>query len=240
MELVALLRILWRRRLLVLAGAAVVILLGAHLLGGKSSSSGLASLRLVIDTSQSQLAHVGKVTSNELELAPRASMLADMVTTEGATARIAGAAGVPADELSITNPALTNPTVGTPLPVAIGSNLPVMPYTVSVGSVVDELPIIEVDATAPDAKTAARLVSSTAKELQAAADPDPAGSDVADHMAVRAVSVPKMKTVVLRTRHLMALMAVVVVFVLWCCLVVVLPSRWIPRRRPRRRRPRVA
>jgi hypothetical protein len=170
MELVAILRILWDRRIIV--GLGVLVAVAAGVLAGHkvrdrvAADSGQAKVRMVLDTADSQLVEAAPKGADSLPL--RAALLADTLSTEAGTASIARGAGVPRDMVAVRGPAaLRAPALQSPLvsrvSAVVGSQGP--PYVVDVNA--DELtPIITIEANAPDVSRATRLTTAAAATLR--------------------------------------------------------------------------
>jgi hypothetical protein len=171
MEFLTIVRLLWDRRLIVAAG--IVVAVAAGVLAGRASEggsasggSGVGSLRLVLDTSDSQL--VAAAPKGASTLPTRAALLADVLATDTGTALVAKAARAPYDQLVVVGPAARRiAVVDSPL-VAASSAAPVArdaPYVVE--AIADGVtPIISIAAYAPDAARAGRLARAAAAGLR--------------------------------------------------------------------------
>jgi hypothetical protein len=170
MELVAILRILWDRRIVVALG--VVVAVAAGMLAGRQSqgdaggASGVGYLRMVLDTSDSQLVEAAPKGAESLPT--RATLLADTLATDTGTSIVARAAGVPREHLVVLGPAATRtPVVDSPLVARVGeaAAVPAAPYVVDV--IADgQTPIVLIGAQAPDRARAARLARAAAAGLR--------------------------------------------------------------------------
>jgi len=170
MELVAIARLLWERRLLVALGvllaAAAAVLVG-RAAPDASAGGGSGSVRLVLDTSDSQL--VKAAPNGASTLPTRAWLLANTLATDAGRARVARAAGVPDEQLVVLSPAeKTVPVMETPLVKQVGAAVRGgnAPYVVDV-STFDEMPLISIKAYAPDAPRARKLAGAAADGLRA-------------------------------------------------------------------------
>jgi hypothetical protein len=216
-ELVALLRVLWRYRIAVAVGGILALGLGYYMITKSSTSRvGVASLRVLLDTPTSQT-----VDANPLgvdTLAWRASLFADLSAAEPTRDRIAQKMGIPRDSLVVTAPYMSAPPEPFPLPRAAldAAATPPQPYQLAIQAV-DPLPIIAIDASAPSRGRAAQLVTVAAQELKAAAEvavtPDTQTFVVEDVGPVRAKDV-----VTGPSRKVDAIMALLA-FGLWCALI---------------------
>ncbi len=148
MELVALLRVLWRFRIAVAVGAIVAIGVGLMLTRGATSRFGVASMRVMLDTPQSQTVDANPTGAATLEW--RAGLLADLMGSDALRLRIARQMGIPADSLVVTAPYLSVPVVPVPLPrhaLDVAAVIP-QPYQLAIQAA-SWLPIIRIDARAP-------------------------------------------------------------------------------------------
>jgi hypothetical protein len=169
MELVAILRLLWRRRLLVLLGAVLAAAVGVMLMSRSAPvEAAVATTGVVLDTPRSQL--VDANPSGADTLAWRAGLLADLMATPPVVSSIARDLRIPARDLAVVNPSLAAPEIPASLPrnaakaaaVARQQHVLVLQY--------DELlPIISIEATAPDRGRATRLAEAGTQALKSAA-----------------------------------------------------------------------
>jgi hypothetical protein len=118
MELLLVLRGVWRRRLALLGGvvAALAVLVG---LGGTkpmTTTAAEAWTRVAIDTHDSQL--VAAAPAGADTLAWRATLIAHLMATQSLTQQIASRLGVKSDRVTVVDPTLTQPLVGTDLAAA--------------------------------------------------------------------------------------------------------------------------
>jgi hypothetical protein len=230
MGLVALLRVLWRRRLAVLVGlvAAVAVgVVGIKMKGPPKATTSAAS-RVLIDTPRSLVANAK--APGALTIYPRARVIADLMATEGAEAEVARRAGLDPDEVAVLGPgAAAPPLVITAVAEQAAEVVrPVAPYLVSV-EVTPGLPILTITATGADLETAVALGEAAVATLPAVARAAPGGGD---SVAVETLGEPNIATKVSGGRKTIAAMALVL-FGAWCLLIVALDR---PLRRRRRRR----
>jgi hypothetical protein len=176
MELVALLRLLWRHRRLVAIGLAIATALALVMAPGRSETFAVASGRVVVDTPHSQLLNAGPTGADTLPW--RARMLADLTGSQPVTNQIARGAGIPAKSLVAVVQHLTVPEVATPLSVSAleAGEAGSQPHVVAVGLSDERLPIISIDTRAPDRAGAARLVTATVNALRGLASGPNAGA----------------------------------------------------------------
>lgn len=169
MESVTILRELWRRRVAVGLVALAAILVGMLLAfrpglppESRQYSVGIATARVLVDTPQSQVIKVDPRGSDTLGL--RANVLANLMVEGEARAAIARRAGLkPKRLLAIAESALEPQTVSKK--ALRNPNIHLL--TTRVVSNVDgeQLPIIEIEAQAPDAARATALANATVTGL---------------------------------------------------------------------------
>src|SRR4051812_46073775 len=116
MELVALLRVLWRFRIAVAVGFAVAIGCGYMVTRAPGSRVGVASMRVLVDTARSQTVDVEPAGAATLDW--RTGFFADMAATAPTRRRIARDMGIPMATLGVTAPHLSAPVVRLALPRA--------------------------------------------------------------------------------------------------------------------------
>ena len=181
MELVGILRLLWRERVLVAVAAIVAIFAGFALafpisfppkLESRQYEVGLGSLEALVDTPSSQVVDLGGDTGADIEtLAGRATLLASLMTSSPLKDEIARRAGVDARELIAIPPsgagsgATSSPEksgtgidINDPRAKILKAKVP----TLDSGDV----PIISVNTQAPTAAVAARLADESVKVLK--------------------------------------------------------------------------
>jgi hypothetical protein len=235
MELVALLRVLWHRRRPVLAGLAVALCVGVLASRGATTTVGVASGRVVLDTVDSQLVDAEPVGADTL--AWRAALLADLMGGDAGRPRIARALGAPERDIAVVAPYLNAPAKDTPLSRRATDAAAVTPepYVVAIQAA-EPLPIIRIDATAPSRDQAVRLARAAGDALKEAAaahvdSPDLLGFVVEDVGPVRA------RTITEGPRRVMAGVLALLLFALWCIGLLVFSAMSDARRRlpaPRR------
>jgi hypothetical protein len=214
MELLAFLR--WLRRHPIPVALGVVLSAGIAFMSaqGESRTFGVASQRLVLDTPKSQLLNADPKGADTLTW--RAAVLSEMTATGSVKERIAREMGVPARRLGVISMNLTTPDADSPLTAAAqkveaGT---AEPYLVAVGF--DErLPLISVDARAPDRAAAARLAKVTTAALMATA-PAPPGAVAPQGLVVETIGRPRTKELVDGPRRLVAVGVFGVLLSLWC------------------------
>jgi hypothetical protein len=234
-------RRLRRRPLIVAIGGAVALALGLVAATASPSSSVVASTRVALDTPSSQVIEASPFGADSLPW--RASLLAHLTAREASVKRIAREAGIEPARLAVSDPALGVPKAPASLPnaaaeaaIAAGQ----APYLVTVYLADPLLPIISIDAQAPDHEQARRLAAAMAGELKAQAPSPDEVPDVPPSVAASqaAATVPKSLQgfVVeaiepIRAKELeagrgpvKALALSVVVFGLWCACVALGPT----------------
>lgn len=236
MEILHVLRTLWRRRLAAALGvllAAAVVLAGGH---GAASSVGVAYTRLALDTPRSQLVHADPSGADTLGW--RASLLAHLAATDATKAAIARRAGVPAGQVAVVDPTLAVPAVPASLPkgVAEATAAVPQPYVLSVHEPDGSLPIVAIDAAAPDRAAAGRLARAAAGVLES--EGSAAGVQGVQPFVIQGVAPIHARTVVSGGGLLRSLAMAAFVLVAWCAAVALGPRR--SGRVPARRRVRAA
>jgi hypothetical protein len=212
-EIVAVLRTLWRFRIAVAVGGIVAVGIGFMATRGATTHFGVASMRVVLDTPTSQTVDVDPEGAATLEW--RAALLADLISTEPARQGIARRMGIPVDSLVVTAPYRAVPEVPLPLPRAALDAAAVMtePYQLSVQAA-SLLPIVGIDARAPSRDQAARLATAAARALQTASVSEVDG--YVQKLVVEDVGPPKGKEIVDRPRRMIAAVITMLVFAIWC------------------------
>jgi hypothetical protein len=171
MELVAVLRVLWRFRLLVVVAALLATLIGfsmAYRIGfppkleSRQYHVAIGSTMALVDTPSSQVVDLGGDTGASIQtLAARASLLASLITSSPLKDEIASRAGVAPTKLIAVSPASGPPGSGVNAPEAnvLKASIPNLES--------GEIPIIQVSTQAPDPAVAARLANQAIAVLQA-------------------------------------------------------------------------
>jgi hypothetical protein len=234
MEFAAIFRLLWRHRIISALGIVLAVAVAVLADRGETTVTGLSSMRVVVETPRSQLVDAAPPGSAAIQV--RSELLGDLVATTPVMAQIAKGAGIAPSELTVVDPTLNRPVVATPLPTAAAQAAAgqVQPYVVTINVPDDTLPIVELDATAPDTRKAAHLIRAAVAALKTVAAP--AGSTPATTLTVRAVDAPRTKNIVKAPRHMIAVIAAFLTVVLWCAgIVLVHGGRRRRRHRGRRR-----
>lgn len=221
MELVAILRILWDRRIIVALGIFVAVAVGllAGRVSGAGGSSGVGVVRMVLDTTDSQLVAAAPKGADTLSM--RAAWLADSLATDEGREAVARAAAVPSDQVLILGPATKRePMLETPLVSRVrdatsGSGAP---YIVDLTA--DEVtPIITIVTHGADVSQAARLAQAAATGLRSML----VVGDGTQSRGFRLETVAPLRTeeMVSGSRRSIAMLgAALVIFVGWCVCIV--------------------
>lgn len=233
MEIVIVLRLLWRRRVAVACGIALAIA-GALAVGTDPvPPSATAETRVTVDTPHSQLVTSAPAGADSLPW--RATLLAIMLGDNHARTRIAREAGVPPDRLDVVDPELGEPAVPASLPHTAAQVAADVhePYRITVHTD-DVLPVVAVATEAPDRATAVRLARAAVDALGAHAPQH--DTKVLQGLRVERVSPIQAKTVPGGGGRMRLLLVAVVLLVLWCAVLAVLPAlrRGLRGLRPRR------
>jgi lambda repressor-like predicted transcriptional regulator len=236
MELVAILRELWRHRLLVLLGAVLAVGLGLVAayrvslfppkLESRQYEVGLASAGVLVDTPDSQVVGIDPEGSDSLGL--RASLLANLMSEGSVKASIARRAGVPDRELAAVTESSEEPpgststsTSASEVEVRDGHLLTIRPDVT--------LPIIKIDAQAPDVKSARALANAAVASLESYLDTKAASERVknSSRLVVTELGAPKSAEVTRGPSRLYALGLAIMVFLGACASIVIVS--WLAR-----------
>jgi capsular polysaccharide biosynthesis protein len=175
MELVAILRLLWRHRVLVLLAGLVAVLVGLSTsyrigfppkLESRHYQVGIGSATALVDTPNSQVVDLGPDTGSDIQtLSTRASLLANLITSSPLKDQIAAKAGIRTDELDTSAPdAATGETADV---VLKGKDQTAHVLTAAIANLDSgQIPIISVSTQAPDAAGAAALADASISVLQ--------------------------------------------------------------------------
>jgi hypothetical protein len=226
MELLSVLGVLRRRRVLVALGLVPTLLIWALLSGRLAAGpaplavgqTGIAQLRVMVDHPKTTIPRVGAGSV----LPTQAALLADLAASDAQRLAIARRASIPAAALGMQRMQLARLFALGQLPerAADASAGVAAPYVVSV-SAAAPLPIVTFDVRAPSAREAARLATAARASLEAAVAARAPDADrglvIKPLGGVRSASVP-----VTSLPPVVAVAAAVVLFALWCCGVVVL------------------
>jgi hypothetical protein len=229
MGFVALLRVLWKRRLTVFVGLVAAIAIGVVgiKMKGPPTATTSATSKVLIDTPSSLVATAK--APGALTIYSRARVVADLMATEAAEAEIAERAGLEPGELAVLGPGAAAPPLVITAVAEQASEVvrPVAPYLVSV-EVTPGQPILSITAIGADETTAIALGKAAVETLPTVAREAPGGGDSVNVETLGA------QTIGIKTsggRKTIALGAFVL-FVFWCIAVVAI-DRPLRRRRSR-------
>ncbi len=229
MAVVAVLRELWRYRKVVIVGAILIgalqfisvyrVSLGVPpKIDSRHYHVGIASGAVLIDSQSSQTVDLGggEVKVDVASLAARAKLLANLLVTRPLRDDIASHAGVPTTQLITQLSSTTEP--GTP--PAAADNVTVQPGDPNANilslQTSETVPIITVNAQAPEEKTAARLAESTVSTLQDYLDSIATRVPEDRKLVMRALGKPTSATALRGPRKSHAILMFVVLMALWC------------------------
>jgi hypothetical protein len=223
MQTVTILRGLWRRRLYVAGVLVLAVLAGVTVayrvpsLESRTYQVGIATSRIFVDTPSSQVVEVSPKGGDTL--GTRAGLIASLMvdgTIKAAIAHRAGLAPGQFDAISASS-AESSPAVSPPRPR--GRVLTTQVVTNPAG---DELPIIQIEAQAADARAAARLAAAAVSGLRDYLNTKAALQRVPDakRLQVDGLGAPQARDVTRGPRRLYALIAAIFVFAAGCAAIV--------------------
>jgi hypothetical protein len=231
MGFVALLRVLWKRRVAVFVGLVAAIAIGVVGIKTKGAPTATTSAtsKVLIDTPSSLVATAK--APGALTIYSRARVVADLMATEAAEAEISRRAGLGTGELAVLGPgAAAPPLVITGIAEQASEVVrPVAPYLVSV-EVTPGQPILSITAIGADRATTIALGKAAVETLPTVAREAPGGGD---SVRVETVGPPTIAITTSGGRKTIAL-GTLVLFAFWCIAVVAL-DRPLHRRRSRLR-----
>jgi hypothetical protein len=222
MDTVTILRDLWRARVFVAVVALVAIMAGI-LVGFRVSlpttiesrryEVGVASARILVDTPNSQVVEVAPKGSDTLGV--RANLLASLMVDGVIKEAVAQRAGLKPDQLVGLTDAASEPTPDAPPSERSAFILKTLVLTNSGG---DQLPIIEINAQAPDVRGAARLASAAVSGLRDYLNSKAATQRIpdADRLQVNSLGAPQAAIEARGPSKVLASMAAIFLFVLGC------------------------
>ena len=235
MELLLVLRLLWRRRWLlgagfIGAGAILVALGGTSPVTAKSS---MAWTSVALDTPRSELVDPAPLGADSL--AWRASIFAHLMATETSKKKLALRLGVRIDQVAVVDPTLAQPLVQTDTALAATKvALSVAaPYVLIVFLSSDTVPVVSIRAVGPDRDGAGRLAEAAVAVLQAQAStagprfrsPVKSGTGLLRRQpfSVEQVAPIRVKLLASTSLRLKPIIASFFVFLVWCTGVLLLP-----------------
>lgn len=220
MELVTILRELWRLRRAVALVTAVAVIAGYavafHLSLPPQSRKyevGVANARILVDTPSSQVVEVAPKGSDSLGV--RANLLANLMVAGVVKGAIASQAGLRPDQLTGVAETDTSPAPSAPPPNPRGNVLTTHVLSSADG---ERLPIIEIEAQAPDADGAMRLANAAVSGLHDYIDSRAADEQVVatQRLRVTGLGPAQAREVTRGPRLAYALAAAIFVFALGC------------------------
>lgn len=241
MELLQLARLLWRRRLALAIGIVVAVVGAVRLGGSPPTTSALAWTRVALDTPQSEL--VKSAPSGYDTLPWRASLLSHLMSTDATQRELAQRLRVSRDQVAVVDADFSLPEVpDMTAQKASDASLPTgAAYVVTVNMVNVALPVISVEAVAPDRAGATRLARAAVAVLDSRASPagaytsairtDGGALNRLQPFVVQQVAPVRVKRVVASTVPMKAIAAGVFILAAWLVGVLLLPR--LVRRRPR-------
>jgi hypothetical protein len=249
MELVGMLRMLWRQRLLVAVAALIAVLGGLAVayrisfppkLESRQYKVGIGTLTALVDTPSSQIVDLGGKTGADIgTLAARAQLLASLMTSSPIKDEIASRAGVAPDRLIAVSPAAAAPGA----PASSGTSVKLSdPKAIILTARIPNLesgdvPIIAVSTQAPDTAVAARLANESIAVLQAHLKTVAGIDRVPDarRVVVRQLGQAQSETVSRGPARLMAVAAAIFIFGFGCAAILgafALVSGWRKAAKP--------
>jgi capsular polysaccharide biosynthesis protein len=175
MELVSILRLLWRHRVLVAIAALVSVLVGLSMvyriglppkLESRHYQVGIGSVTALVDTPHSQVVDLGGDTGSDIAtLSARASLLASLMASSPLKDEIASRAGIRPDELlTAAQSGGTSDAAPAPTPANDAEATILKASIANLDS--GQIPIISVNTQAPTEAAAARLANESIAVLQ--------------------------------------------------------------------------
>ena len=236
MDIVIILRELWRLRVPVAAVALIAIAAGgltAYNVGfppeTRQHAIGVATARALVDTPSSQVADLGAAQegTDPVSLPARAALLANLLTTSPLREEIAKEARVPPERfIAVADTPSDLPRKNVPL--ATGAK--VSPNDPSANVVTlrttNDLPLITANAQAPDAKTAARIADSAIVVLERhlASKASDENVPAARQLVVEKLGAAGAATQQRGPSRLLATLVAIVLFVVGCATVVLIAA----------------
>jgi hypothetical protein len=233
MEVLPLLRALWRRRLLIGAGLLVAVLLAVAFARPQHTSSAVAWTRVALDTPNSQLIDSNPAGASTLPW--RASLMMHLTSSESARRQLAQRLGVRYDQVAVVDPALSLPEIPASIPTSAAKAAAVIaaPYVLTVTFPSEILPIVSIRAAAPDRAGAVRLAQAAVALLQSQGS---SGGTYESLIKTDAIEKPGLQAFIVNqvapvhVKRVVAdllptnrLAAIFLLFLAWCVSVVVLP-----------------
>ena len=239
MEIVGILRVLGRHRVLVALGAVPAVLIALNLvfqvsltppgLASRATASGSATARVFLAGRDEPSADLGTQVTDSL--GARSVLLADLLATDSTRTSIARAARVPA--VAVMSPATGQPPLQLPLGLDAtkAALLATEPYSLAV-TADGQIPIITMRATGPDSAAAARVVDAASAMLSQLAGGKPGQQGP---VLINRLGPAVQRPVITSPRKAIGVVAGLLVFTLWCMAIVL--GAGLARRRLEQRQP---
>jgi hypothetical protein len=167
MELVPLLRLVWRRKLILGIGFMVAVAAAIGIGAGPPAASEVAWTRVALDTPKSEL--LQSAPSGADTLAWRASLLVHLMGTDAVGRDLAQRLHVRPYEVAVMDTELSVPQAPASMPVraATAASTTAAPYVLTVEVPDPTLPLISIEAAAPTRDGAVRLAAASSAWLTA-------------------------------------------------------------------------
>jgi hypothetical protein len=219
MDTVTILRELWRLRLAVFGVGLVALLAGTAVVykipsfESRQHEVGLATMRILVDTPSSQIIEVAPKGSDSLGV--RANLLASLMVDGDVKQVIAKRAGLPPEKLVGITEAAAEPAPASDPP---GPDSYVLTTRVLTNAGGDQLPLIEMEAQAPDRVAAARLGAAAVAGLGDYLDSTAALQEVKDanRLKVSGMGAPQARTALRGPSKMIAIVVTLFLFALGC------------------------
>jgi hypothetical protein len=219
MDTVKILRDLWRSRLLVVGVGIIALLAGTAVLfkpsfppQSRKYEVGMATTSILIDTPSSQVVEISPKGSDTLGV--RANLVARLMVDGGIKEVIAKHAGLdPKDIIGTSDSAQAQPIIR-----PVDRHAPVLTTRVVTDNDGAELPIIQIQAQARDARTAAKLADAAVVGLREFLDSKAAAQQIpnAQRLQVSGLGITQSENAARGPRNLYGIFAALLVFVLGC------------------------
>ena len=228
MNIITPIRELWRRRLLVGVAGVLALLIGVMVaysvslmppkLEKRAYTVGVASSRVFVDTPASQVVEVNPRGSDTL--AARAQVLSNLMTEGVVKASIAKVAGLSPEQLVGTSDAAGG-APSADANVAVEGSAYLLKTHVVTNTAGEQLPIIEIETQAPNAKAAGTLASAAVKGLNEYLDQRATAEDVpaAKRLRVSGLGPPQTRQATRGPGLLLGLTVMVFTFLVGCGLI---------------------
>jgi hypothetical protein len=169
MEILPLVRMLWRRRLPLAIGALVALAAAVAIGSPRAETSAIAWTRVALDTPKSQLVKSAPAGADSLPW--RAFLLVHQMGTDEVQRQLAERLRVRPEDVAVVDSVLATPTIMASMPkrAADAAAVTAAPYVLTVDMKNSSLPLISIEATAPDRVGAAQLATAAVGVLEARA-----------------------------------------------------------------------